>query len=259
MAQTASKFFNVMVVGNNPEELLKKYKIGEKVEPYIKYHYLDAEKIQKNSIKILTELCKNYKTFQLSKFHLNALQEKLKSIKNMSPFEYYQAITYGCTYDENGDAWCDVNPNGKFNSYQKGNHFSNPLILHNGEESYFSVNGKIDWGKMHLANAPLYSRTWDLAVGDCIPENENEVTIKKNTQNNQVYFSKFKDKEEYVRYSSSYWNYAYLDENGWVDADDAKSMNEWITTFYNKFVTQLKPTDIVTIFECSKNDDDELQ
>ena len=63
---------------------------------------------------------------------------------------------------------------------------------------------------------------------------------------------------EYVRYSSSYWNYAYLDENGWVDADDAKSMNEWITTFYNKFVTQLKPTDIVTIFECSKNDDDEL-
>ena len=37
-------------------------------------------------------------------------------------------------YDENGDAWSNINPKGKWVTFQKGGHFSTPLITN--EEIY---------------------------------------------------------------------------------------------------------------------------
>ena len=48
------KFFTIMVVGDNPDELMSKYAIDLTVPKYIKYHYLDAEKMKANAIKIIT-------------------------------------------------------------------------------------------------------------------------------------------------------------------------------------------------------------
>ena len=59
MANTGSKFFTVMVVGDDPEGLMKKYDKALKVKPYIKYKYLDAEKIQKSAIKVLSGIVEN--------------------------------------------------------------------------------------------------------------------------------------------------------------------------------------------------------
>ena len=42
----ASKFLSIMVVGKNPEELMEKYSKSLKVKPYVKYKYLDAEKMK---------------------------------------------------------------------------------------------------------------------------------------------------------------------------------------------------------------------
>lgn len=258
MANTASKFFSVMVVGDNPEELMEKYKIGGKVEKYLRYKYLDAEKMQKNALKMFSQIIDNAKTLNLSKFQVDSLLEKLKSIKNMTPFEYYQTITYGCSYDENGDAYSDVNPNGKWNTYQKGNHFSVPLITTNGNETTSALNKDINWKVLHLADASLYELVWELVKEGKTPSNEEEEKIYNNMKNHDVYFEKFKTKEEYVAHNSAYWNYAYLDENGWIDIDDigGKDIN-WVNNFYKNYVSKLNPNDKVTIFEFTKNNDEE--
>lgn len=257
MAHTASKFYSVMVVGNNPEELMEKYRIGLKVEKYLKYKYLDAEKMQKNSIKIFSQMINDYKSFNLTKYQVDILSERLKAIKNMTPFEFYQIQTQGCSYDDEGNAWSDKNPNGKWNNYQKGNHFSIPLILKNGQQITSCPNEEIDWSKMHRVDEKFYERVWDLVHGLLAPETEDDDAIMVNMSNKENYFSNFKDKEDYVLRNTSYWNYAYLDENGWIDLDDSKNDTEWIKNFYNKFIKKLNPTDRVTIFECTKNSDEE--
>ena len=104
-----SKVFSVMVVGDNPDELMSKYDINLKVDKHRKYRSLDAEKIRNKSIKLIEEILANKDNLNLGKFQLDFFTEKLKEIKEMSDFEYYQEITYGLTYDENGDAWSDEN------------------------------------------------------------------------------------------------------------------------------------------------------
>jgi len=257
MSNTPSKFYSVMVVGDNPEELMEKYKIGSKVEKYIKFKYLDAEKLQKNSLKMLGQVIEKYNALNLSKYQVDGLVERMNAIKNMTPFEYYQTITYGCTYDDEGNAWSDENPNGKWVNYQKGNHFSVPFINNMGEEVTSEINSKINWKLLHLHDAELYERVWELAKEGREPVNEDEQIIRDNMMNKQVYLSKFKNKEAYVAHNSAYWNYAYLDKNGWIDIDDEGIKDiDWIQNFYNRFVKPLKPQDRVTIFEFTRNSDD---
>lgn len=257
MSNTASRFYSVMVVGDNPTELMEKYKNDLKVEKYLKYRYLDAEKLQKNSIKILSQLIDNYQSLDLTKFQIDALNEKLKSIRNMSAFEYYQTITYGMDYDDEGNAWTDVNPNGKYNVYQKGNHFSLPLINNKGEEVTSELNKNINWKLLHMANSNLYELVWELVKEGKEPSNDEEKQIYNNMINREAYFENFKDKDDYVIRNSAYWNYAYLDENGWKDIDDSKMKDaDWIKNFYKNFITKLNPDDRVTIFEFTRNLDD---
>lgn len=253
MANTASKFYSVIVVGKNPQQLMEKYEIGKKVESYIKYRYNDAEKLKNNNISILSNICQNYKDFNLTKYQFDILTEKIKALKNMSPFEYYQTISYGCIYDENGDAWCDENPNGKWNAYQTGNHFSIPLITKDGKETMSALNKDIDWSKMHMANSQLYSLVWEMVKEGKEPSNDQEKQIYENMIDKDAYFSNFKDKNDYIIRNSAYWNYAYLDSNGWIDIDDGKGSDiEWINNFYSRFIEKIKPNDLVTIFEFSR-------
>lgn len=250
---TGSKFFSVMVVGDNPEELIKKYDINLSVEPYIKYKYSDAEKLQKNAVKVLDEIIKNHNNFSLNEFQVDYFKERRKAINNMSSFEYYQTITNGLYYDKNGNALSEQNPNGKWTTCRLGEHFSLPLKLKNGKEVYQAISKDVDWGSMNMSNTETYEIVWDLMRGDRKPQNKEEETIYNNMKNKTNYFSTFKDKESYVAYNCSYWNYAYLDSNGWCDLDDKGKELEWISQFFDRFVKPLSPNDKITIYECSKN------
>ena len=85
------------------------------------------------------------------------------------------------------------------------------------------------------------------------PSNDEELLVYNNMKNKTAYFKKFVNKEKYVSFSTCYWNYAYVDENGWIDINSSPSEYEWVEGFYDKFVANLKPTDKVTIYECSTN------
>ncbi len=81
------------------------------------------------------------------------------------------------------------------------------------------------------------------------PTNEDEEKIKKIWSVRKNYLQKFKSEDAFVYHNCSYWNYAYLDDKGWVDLDDSPSDIEWVSTFYDRFVTKLKDDDLITIYE----------
>ena len=248
-----SKLFTVLVVGDRPEQLMAKYNINLKVERYIKYRYLDAEKMKENSIKIMSEIINNPKKFNLTPFHVDYFKQQIKSVKEMSTFEYYSSVTNGLYYDEDGNAMSDKNPNGKWLSYKLGDNFSLPFITLDGNETHQTFVNNVQWDKIHMNNSELYEIVWDLVHGIRKPINENEEKIYNNMKDKDVYFKSFKNKDEYVAHNCSFWHYAYLDENGWVDMDDGHNSIDWIVNFYDKFITKLKPTDMITVFECARN------
>lgn len=247
-----SKFFSVMVAGDNPMELLKSYDMSLKTEPYVEYRFEDAEKMQKNAIKVLNALLEKPKQCGLTDFQIQMFQERLKAMSAMAPFDYYVSLTQGLYYDENGDALSDKNKNGKWKTCTEGRNFALPLILNDGTTSYSAFNKDIDWGKMHMANTKIYQQTWEVCVDKRPPVNDEEKVIVKRMAGKENYFANFKNKEDYIIYNCAYWNYAYVDADGWKDINDAPSSTEWIVGFYKNFITPLPPDTLISIYECSK-------
>lgn len=254
--EKGSRFFSVMVVGENPSKIMEKYDIRKEVEPYIKYKYLDAEKYKNSAIKILKNLLENYDKIGIKIGSKELLEERLKALANLSTFEYYKELTQGLYYDENGDALSTENKDGHWLTCRIGRNFALPLKLKDGTESYSALCKDIDWDLMHKANQETYAAAWEMVMEGREPSTDVEKTIYEAMKDKTAYFSKFKDKESYVNYSTAYWNYAYVDENhGWVDVDLYGDENEWINTFYDGFIKNLKDDDLVTIFECSVNEE----
>jgi hypothetical protein len=130
-----------------------------------------------------------------------------------------------------------------------------PLILKDGREVYTAKCSDVDWGRMHLNNQGVYRAAWEMVVEGREPETEEERTIYNAMKDKDVYFSKFPDKESYVNYSTAYWNFGYVDENGWTDMS-GKDEYEWINSFFDRFVTKIDENAIVSIYECTTNDDE---
>lgn len=251
MAQTNSKFFSVMVVGDNHKELMDKYSFGLEVEPYVRYEYLKADKYQNNSIKALDNLLNNADKVGLEPQLKEGLERRIKALKKMTPFEYYRELTEGLYYDENGNALTTENPNGHWVTARIGKNFSLPLKLKDGTETYSAKADDIDWWAMNEPTA-MYEAAWEMVMEGREPTNAAEERVYESMKDKTAYFSNFKDKEDYVTYSTSYWNYAFVDKNGWVDMSD-EDERKWITNFFERFVKNIDPNDTVTIYECTVN------
>lgn len=254
MAQTNSRFFSVMAVGEKPREIMEKYGKNYEVEPYIKYKYLEAKKYQQASIKTLEKLLNEADKIGIPPTTVETLKTRLEELKKQSPFDYYRQLTDGMYYNEDGDALSTENLDAHFNTCRIGRNFSMPLLLKNGMESYSARVGEIDWETMTHTNTSTYEAAWEMVMEGREPSNDEEKTIYNAMKDKEDYFNKFNSKEEYVNYSTSYWNYGYVDKNGWFDVDSFEgSEAEWIRTFYERFIKPLNPNDLVTIFECSIN------
>ena len=113
MSSTRSNFRTVMVVGNNPTEMLKEYSKKLKVEPYIKYEFKNAEKMRKEAINTNKKIVEDPKRFGFNEFQVETLKEIIAKYSKLDGFQYYQMMTYGMPYDEYGNALSDKNPKGK--------------------------------------------------------------------------------------------------------------------------------------------------
>jgi hypothetical protein len=251
MAQTNSRFFSVMVVGDNHKELMDKYSLDLEVDSYVRYEYLKADKYQSNSIKALDNLLSHSDEIGLEPQVKESLERRIKTLKGMTPFEYYRELTEGMYYDENGNALSTENPNGHWKTARIGKNFSLPLKLKDGTESYSARACDIDWDAMNEPTE-LYEAAWEMVVDGREPTNEQEERVYESMKDKLTYFSNFKSKEDYVTYSTSYWNYAFVNKDGWVDMVN-EDERKWINNFYDRFIATIDPNDLVTIYECSVN------
>ncbi len=253
MAETKSRFFSLMVVGNNPQNIIEKYSRSFKTEPYVKYKYLDAKKYQDAAIKSIKAILDNADTCGLTPNVKEALQHRIKALSSLTPFEYYRELTDGMYYDDNGNALSEENPNAKYVTCRIGRNFCLPLKLKNGSESYSAHVEDVDWNQMHKTNQEIYMAAWEMVMEGRKPQTDEEKAIYTSMKDKTAYFGKFDSKDDYVSYSTSYWNYAYADDKGWIDVDDNGDEKKWIDEFYERFISQLKPNDLITIYECSIN------
>lgn len=254
----SEKVFTVMVIGDNPESLMEKYNAQLKVEPFIKYHYKDAEKLKQSAINVLESLIRGAEGITLTEFQLDYLKDSLQQTKEMSTFDYYSQLTQNLELDEEGNAWCNLNPDRKWDSYRLGNNLSVPFILNDGKEVYQARKGDINWHLLHMNNVELYRTVWALIKEGKQPSNEQEEQIVVNMKNQTEYFSNFPTVDDYVAYNCSYWTYAVLSASGWVDVDSSgDSSEEWIKEYYDYFINPLDDDTLITIYEYTINIDED--
>ena len=242
-------YFSVMVVGDNPDELLKPYSKDLIVDDYIAYHFKDAKKLRDNEITVFEGLLKLDALLSMQKQYI---QERLDLVKESTPEEYFNDILcLGFKKDKDGNAITNVNPNGKFDYAKKGRRFSMPLKLYDKSEVWQARCKDVDFEAMHLTNYKTYEIVWEMFKEGKTPETEQEKTLYDNMKTLDNYFDSFKSKEDYVIYNTAFFHYAYLDEKqGWHDINEEKNSLDWISKFYERFVEPLNPNDLITIYEC---------
>ena len=204
---------------------------------------------------MLSNIISSYDKFAMSEDQLEYFKSRLKAINGMSSFEYYSSLTNGLYYDADGNALSEENPDGKWDKYNLGKNFSYPLKLKDGKESYQALSGDVDWNQMHMEtnSVNLFEIIWRLVVDDDDPSDANEEQLKNNWKDKKNYLSGFKNVDEFISHNCAYWNYAYLDKNGWVDVDDEGDEMKWVLNFFERFIEPLKNDEKVTIYEFSRS------
>lgn len=256
-----SVFRTVLVIGDNHEELIKKYSADTKVESHVKCRLDDAGKLHKSFLKLIKSILDS-KELKLTESQRENYRELYINIKGMSDFEYYQYYTKGCMYDEKtGDALTDENPEAHYRaercyeqrlrSHNEEGPFSNPFWLNDATRSYSARLNDICWKRIHLYDkeCDIYRRAWEIVVEGDEPKTEQENRIKVNMEGKLGYFLNFKDKEEYVRHSCSFWCYGIITDKGYNEVTYDISDKDWVSNFYDKYIKPLKGNPLLTIYE----------
>lgn len=256
-----SVFRTVLVIGDNHEEIIKKYSLDTSVEPYVRYKRDDASKLQKQHLKFLESILTN-PNFTMTERQKEMYKNLYLDYKDMDEFEYYLQITDGCKYDEtNGDALSTINPYAHYRSekcYQERFNasngtdeapFSNPFKLKDGSKAYVAYFNDIDWDKNHMYGTDIYKRAWELCVEDDMPKTEQEEQIKNNMSNRLDYFMNFNDCDEYIRHSCSFWTYGVATEDKYEEVTFKISDKEWVANFYKKYIKNIKGNPLLAIYE----------
>lgn len=244
-----NRHFTLVVIGDNPEELVKPYDNSIKVEPYVVYEFAKAKEYHDQYITFYETLLKSRKLTDSERESINNAIDYYKSLDDVG---FYLDLTNGKDLDEEtGNLISDENPNGKYDTCHIGKNLSMPLITKDGEEVFSARKKDIDWDKIHLANRETYEAAWDMVMGDRKPETEEEEEIYENMKNRTQYFNFFGSRENYVMSSTAFWGYAVLDQkHGWKELEDNMLQIEWISKFYDTYIKKLPGNTLISIYEC---------
>lgn len=240
--------FNVLVVGDNPEALMAKYDSRNKTDRHLVYKFEEADVYRKDKLKILKGLIDFPKIDEGTK---RIAQTEYDIYKDMSDIDFYLELTEKYDLDpETGDAYTTDNTDSKFDGYNKNGIFSHPFVTKNGMETYSATKGNIDWEKIHLGDTRTYNVVWETVMEGREPSDKDEEIVYNNMKNRKAYLEKFDGKMDYVYSMASFWCYAYLDENGWVELSGPQF--DWVKNFYERFVSPLSDDTKLTIFDCTR-------
>ena len=244
---SSQNYFSLMVVGENPDELIKPYDKSLTVDMHVAYKKEDMHKIRLNDIEVFKKLLEIQDINEKEKVYF---MRRLSIAESSDDLSYFLYITSGMDYDSEGNALTDENPNGKYDYISIARRFATPLKLVDGTESFSAKCEDVDFAQMHHFNESTYEMVWELLVEGKEPKTQVEQTIYENMKSMENYMKKFSSKEDYVSYNTSLFYYAYLDKDGWKDMDDAKSPNDWIVNFYDRFIEPMNPKELITLYEC---------
>ena len=248
-------FKTVLVIGDNHEDIIKKYSESYQVEPYL---YLKREDVSKRKQQHIDELEKTIKGGTLNQQQILLTKEYIEIIKETPDLEYFLDITKGCTYDTNtNDAYSTANPNPyyrnertpqtNFEKTGEESGFCTPFKLYDDYISYSATKNEIDWTLNNSYNKEVYEAAWELVVEDREAVNPNEIKIKENMKNRIQYFNNFKDKDEYVKYSTAFWTYGIATEEKYEEM--GKDEMDWINNFYDRYIKPLPEDTRLTLYE----------
>lgn len=253
----------ILVIGDNHQEIAKKYSSDTKVAPHIFMKFDDAEKERKNHIRLYKALLTD-KRVSLTESQYDFYKEMYLTFSNISDFDYFRKVTDGCMYDENtGDAMTEENPNAFYKYERCQQHrlevtgaegdFSDPFILKDGTKSYSAHYNDIDWSLIHNneQKRELNKRVWELIVENDEPLNEQEENTKKRLCERISYFiNNFKTKEDFINYSSSLWFWGVATDKKYEEVDYTVSDMDWCVNFFDKYIKPLEKTNpLITIYE----------
>ena len=253
----------ILVIGDNHQEIVKKYSADTKVKPYIKMRYEDASKERKKHLKLIENLLTD-KRISLTPTQYDIFKEDYLNIRNMSDIEYFNMMTEGCTYDsETNDAYTDENPNAFYKYERCQQHrlevtgeegdFSDPFPLIDGTKSYSAHFNDIDWKKIHMnpRKQHLSQRVWELVIEEDEPQNEMEEQLKEKMSARIRYFTdNFNNKEEYIKHSCCLWYWGIATDKYYEEVNYKMSDLGWCTNFFDKYIKKLKKTNpLITIYE----------
>lgn len=250
----------VLVVGENHKEIIKKYSADTTVDKHLFMKREDAAKQKEKKMEIIKGMIEMKDGF-LTDAQKEIYNNMYLDLKEMDDFEYFTTITEGCTYDETtGDAYTTTNPNAYYkyercpqatlDKYGEESPFANPFVLKDGTISYTAKVEDIDWTKMHMSNTLPYEVAWETVIEGRKPKNESEEKIYTFMKDKRDYFTNnFKNKDEYIKHSCSFWCYGVANENWYKEVDDTVRDIEWTSTFYDKYIKTLKGDEVLTIYE----------
>lgn len=239
------KHFTLIVVGNEPDLLIKKYDSTIETEAYIVYYLKDAKKLHKEFIEAYSKA--------LSTNDNEILKERLQYLEEIDDMEFYAYLTDAYELDENGNAISTANPEGRYYTCRPGKNLSMPLMTLNGYEVFSALKKDVDWERVHLGSNETYGKVWDMVMGGVAPSNSIEESLYQNMKERKKYFEFFGDRETYIINSTAFWGYAFLSEKtGWVELEKNMSQIEWVKNFYDRFILPLDDNERISVYECTR-------
>ena len=241
--------FKVLVIGENPKEMIEEYDSNKKVKPYIVFEADKAGKYKEQTIRSYEAILASAKE---ETPYTDYIRASIEDWKNMSDDEFYVELTEGYELDaETGNAISDKNPKGMYDSLTMTNVFIEPFILKDGTEAFSARKKDIDWSKMHLSNPEAYEVAWDTVMEGKKPKTEDERTIYNNMKERVHYFTLFGDRENYIKSNTAFWAYAIVNKDGWSELEGIQF--KWVTEFFDRFIKPLPDSTLLTLFECIRN------
>lgn len=254
----ASNFRTLLVIGKDHERIAAKYSSNTRVDKYQRHELNQAPKIHQEYLALIQSSIDALKDKEGQEGMLSAYEDLYEEYKAMDDFEFFQVISSGCEFDEDGNAISDENPDAHYEyercyddrirkdqSFEAP--FSDPLILKDGTKAYSAKVGDVDWSKVHLYKAPIYEAVWEMCVEGRKPRNEDEEVGYNVMSNKKLYFQNFRNKEEYVGHCTAFWTYGVATEDGYTECSGRDI--DWTNGFYDRFIKNLDPSETVSIYE----------
>jgi hypothetical protein len=255
-----SKFRTLLVIGENHEEIVKKYSTSLILdEKKVKYKITEAPKLHKQYLQLIELDLKVLK--ENPDKNINAIseyEELYKLYSDMNDFDFYQTLIDNYETDDEGNVISDENPNAHYEleeCYDKQIRinpdneapFADPFILKDGTKVYSAKKSEINWDIMHLGKSDIYKSVWEICVDGREPINDDEKVAKEVMSNKKDYFATFMNKQEYVGHCSAFWTYCIATKDNYIEC--AGRDIDWTNNFYDEYIKPLPDDTLLTIYQ----------